>query len=181
MSGMDQVKHAVGEHHRAGQAGAPGEGLVQRPDLSGTAAHVEVAFVADDPNSSFKPGGATKVVAMIMSKTAPNTASLRIPARRPMSAKMSPTSPRGTIPTPTTIRRKLSQGAAQPAASFPMIASTVSVPATANKPKAPSRVGSSSLKFTDAPTLTKKIGAKMEATGRTSCSMVSNWLVPERM
>ena len=48
-------------------------------------------------------------------------------------------------------------------------------------PAAPSRAGLSRPRLTEAPTLTKKMGVKIEATGVTSCSMVSNWLVPERM
>ena len=43
------------------------------------------------------------------------------------------------------------------------------------------RRGSSSRGSRDAPTPTKKIGAKMDATGLTSRSMVSNWLVPDRI
>ena len=41
--------------------------------------------------------------------------------------------------------------------------------------------GFRSAMLTDSPTLTKKNGVKTEATGRTSCSILSNWLVPERM
>ena len=47
--------------------------------------------------------------------TALNTSAPSTPVRRPISAKMRPTSPRGTIPAPTTIFRNLVQGAAQPA------------------------------------------------------------------
>ena len=50
--------------------------------------------------SSLRSGGATKVVPMTMRSTMPNASSVRMPERRPMSAKMSPTSPRGTMPTP---------------------------------------------------------------------------------
>ena len=80
------------------------------------------------PNSALSAGGATNVVAMTMSSTAPNTSSPRTPERRPISAKIEPTSPRGIIPTPTTSRRNGSTGAAQPAAILPTIASTISTP-----------------------------------------------------
>ena len=120
-------------------------------------------------------GGATNVVAMTIRSTAPNTASGSTPERRPMSAKMSPTSPRGTIPTPTTSRRNGAQGAAQPAASLPTMAITISAAGHEQRRRATRRSpGSSSARSTDAPTLTKKIGAKIEPTGWTSCSMVSN-------
>ena len=85
------------------------------------------------------------------------------------------------MPMPTTSRRKRDQGAAQPAASLPTMAMAVSTAATSKVPWDDIEVGSSRRRFTDAPTLTKKIGVKTAATGRISCSMVSNWLVPERM
>ena len=55
--------------------------------------------------------------------------------RRPMSAKMSPTSPRGTLPTPTTSRRMGSQGAAHPATTLPTTAMAMSAAATASVPR----------------------------------------------
>ena len=109
--------------------------------------------------AALSAGGATNVVAMTISSTAPNTSSLSTPARRPMSAKMSPTSPRGTIPTPTTRRRMRTQGAAQPAASLPTIADARSAPP--RRPASPGRPatsGRAAAGSTEAPTLTKKIG-----------------------
>src|SRR6185295_10254651 len=181
VAGMQQVEHAVGEHDRTGLPGPPGHGLAERPHLRRAAGGRHTPSAGAAPNRALSPGGATKVVTMTMSSTAPNTSSVSTPDRRPMSAKMSPTSPRGTIPTPTTMRRSGTQGAAHPAATLPTIAMRVSAAATTSVPRELGVAGFSRPRLTDAPTLTKKIGVKIEATGRTSCSMVSNWLVPDRM
>src|SRR6185503_10312804 len=175
VAGVQQVENAVGKDYGARLPGSPGQGLRQAHHFRPAVDHAAVSE-GRAPKSSFRPGGATKVVAITMSRMAPNTASFKMPARRPMSAKINPTSPRGIIPTPTTTRRNCAQGAAHPAATLPATASRVSTTATPSSPEAPSRLGSSSRTLTEAPTLTKKMGVRIEPTGRTSRSIVSNWL-----
>ena len=99
-----------------------------------------------------------------------------------MSAKMRPTSPRGTMPTPTTIRRNRDPGRGPAGGDLADDGEHGERRRDQRaSPAPPARSDSSRPRLTEAPTLTKKIGVKIEATGRTSCSMVSNWLVPERM
>src|SRR5215213_4500455 len=136
MTGVHQIEYAIGEHDRARLTSPPGDGLGDGFHLAPGLHHD--GSLGREPKSTFRPGGAMKVVAMTISRMAPNTASLRTPARRPMSAKMRPTSPRGIIPTPTTRRRNLAQGAAHPAASLPTTASSTKTPATPSNPPAPS-------------------------------------------
>src|SRR5215208_4224190 len=100
MPGMHQIEHSIGEDDGTTHPFSPGHRFGDGAYLLRRMDHV--AGESRGPNSSFNAGGATKVVTMTMRRMAPNTASLRTPARRPISAKMSPTSPRGIMPTPTT-------------------------------------------------------------------------------
>src|SRR6185295_10047962 len=91
VAGVQQIEDAVGEDHRAALLAAPGNGLIQRPYLDGAAG--THAGLADRPNRALRAGGAMKVVTMTTRRTAPNVSLLSRPDRRPMSAKMRPTSP----------------------------------------------------------------------------------------
>ena len=116
MARMEQVEHPVGKYDRPRLAGTPA-----RASASGrTFPAVLVMWpCGDDPKSTLSTGGATKVVAITMSRIAPNTASLRMPDAPPDVGKDETYLAPRTMPTPTTMRRKLTQGAAQPAATLP--------------------------------------------------------------
>ena len=104
----------------------------------------------------------------------------RIPAVSPIDAKISPTSPRGTIPTPTSSFDVSDRVTPKPDTSLPMIATTVRIRPTKSTPRSKSALpGMNRRTFTGAPTATKKIGVKMSATGSIRSTTASNWLVEE--
>ena len=105
VAGVQQIEHAVGEDDRARLRLAARRRRRPRANLAGRSLTLGPLPAGTAANSAFSAGGAMNVVTMTMRSTAPNTSSPRTPDRRPMSAKMRPTSPRGTIPTPTTRRR----------------------------------------------------------------------------
>ena len=68
---MEKIEDAVGEDDGTGQGHTPGDGIGHTAHLAraGGGSHARSARA----NSALSPGGARKVVTMIMSRTAPNT------------------------------------------------------------------------------------------------------------
>src|SRR5262249_514257 len=81
-------------------------------------------LAATGGRSRLRSGGARKVVAKMARTTATKIPSGSAPVWLPIEAKISPTSPRGIIPTPMKARRTGPQ-AQKPAASFPATPTTV--------------------------------------------------------
>ena len=174
MPGVQQIEHAVGEHDEPLLRLAPGDGVVAGADLG---AVPRSCALARPPRNSLSAAGATKVVAITMRSTAPNTASVsspgagRIGEDEPDLAARHHARPRrragGSGATERPIRRRASRR----------------WPARSARRRRAARLrragGIEEAKLADAPTLTKKIGVNTEATGFTSSSIVSNWLVPD--
>ena len=74
---------------------------------------------------AFNSGGAMSVVTITINVTPANRPSLKTPLERPIWAKIRPTSPRGIIPTPTTVLFPLNQNGAYPASNLPMTPTTI--------------------------------------------------------
>ena len=73
-----------------------------------------------------------KVVSITTNVTALNRPRSKTPLANPIRAKISPTLPRGIIPTPMTFLLPRNQNGAYPAANFPTTAATTNRPATNN-------------------------------------------------
>src|SRR5881296_1202276 len=133
MPGVEEIEHAVREHDRAALLLAPPPGVARSANLVGGAHGTESASrVAPRRSAPCSSGGVAKVVAMTTSRIALNRRFERMPAVSPICAKINPTSPRGTIPTPTAGRLKRRHGTAQPLASLPTTAIANSVPPIAS-------------------------------------------------
>ncbi|MNT36901.1 hypothetical protein D3C72_1730120 [compost metagenome] len=76
------------------------------------------------------------------------------------------------MPTPTTMRLASFGLAPKPATSLLTMATAINSSAKSNMPRVSGLKGLSAKRSTDAPTLTKKIGVKMSATGRSWVSSV---------
>ena len=70
------------------------------------------------------------VVAITIRVNALNSLESKTPLSSPMRAKMSPTSPRGIMPTPMTFLLPLNHGAAKPAANLVATATNIKRPPT---------------------------------------------------
>ena len=87
---------------------------------------------------TFNAGGTMKVERMTMIRIALYTDDERIPAVSPIDAKISPTSPRGTMPTPTSSFDVSDRVTPKPDTSLPMIATTVRIRPTKSTPRSKS-------------------------------------------
>src|SRR5207249_1794151 len=104
---VEQVEHAVREHDRTTLPLAPPGRVAGRAQLLAGAHGTESSSrVAPRRSVQCSSGGVTSVVAITTNRMALNRRFERMPAVNPICAKISPTSPRGAIPTPTAGRLK---------------------------------------------------------------------------
>src|SRR5260370_637808 len=136
---------------------------------------VEHADAAPRRGVAWGSGGAPRGGATATNGITPHGGANRTPAARPICAKISPTSPRGAIPTPTAARLKRRQGAAHPLTNFPIKAIARRTPAIVRVERFSGTSGFQARRSTAAPTLRKKSGVQISATGLVRSSTRAAW------